>query len=250
MFMSPFSDTPTAHSDPPEYFSPPSCYTQIPSVQLSITRMSTLTEETLFYIFYSFPRDASQEAAAQELYSRGWRYHKELRLWLSKDPLVETIKGPGCERGVYVFFDPSAWSRVKKEWVLYHDQVEERGPSATSSSTDTDIKKEDPSLDPGSGSGPASGDNNTSAREDDLFKGNSSSSTEDPAHRAQGNHQAGGATFSKRNNVTGLPPQDFGMDHRSLGLYSLSSSSSSLAFTSLASSLQTSLPLGQVAVGR
>jgi hypothetical protein len=223
MFMSPFSDTPTAHSDPPEYFSPPSCYTQIPSVQLSITRMSTLTEETLFYIFYSFPRDASQEAAAQ---------------------------GPGCERGVYVFFDPSAWSRVKKEWVLYHDQVEERGPSATSSSTDTDNRKEDPSSDPGSGSGPASGDNNTSAREDDLFKGNSSSSTEDPAHRAQGNHQAGGATFSKRNNVTGFPPQDFGMDHRSLGLYSLSSSSSSLAFTSWASPLQTSLPLGQVAVGR
>ena len=35
-----------------------------------------LRVETLFYIFYSMPRDAMQAAAAVELYNRKWRYHK------------------------------------------------------------------------------------------------------------------------------------------------------------------------------
>lgn len=88
-----------------------------------------MTDETLFYIFYGLPREQVQEAAAQDLYSRGWRFHKELKLWLTKDVYHDgtgVLKGNGFERGVYVFFDPTTWSRVKKEWVLYYDQLEER----------------------------------------------------------------------------------------------------------------------------
>ena len=123
--MSPFAENPIAYSEP-EYLLPP-CYTLTGS--LPLPKMSLFTDETLFYIFYAFARDAAQEAAAQELYERSWRYHKELKLWLCKDPssLDQSVKGPGCERGVYIFFDPSSWSRVKKEWILYYDQLEERG---------------------------------------------------------------------------------------------------------------------------
>lgn len=126
-FMSPFSDNPTSFAEPDFSLSPSySLPTQMPS---ELSKLSSFTDETLFYLFYAFPRDASQEASAQELYARSWRFHKELKLWLTKDPTMDaTIQGPGCERGLYIFFDPSSWSRIKKEWILYYDQIEERGP--------------------------------------------------------------------------------------------------------------------------
>jgi hypothetical protein len=50
-------------------------------------------------------------------------------LWLTKGDVATTgeeVKGQGFERGFYMFFDPSSWSKVKKEWILYYDQLEER----------------------------------------------------------------------------------------------------------------------------
>jgi len=40
-----------------------------PSAQSKMTKFS---EETLFYIFYRFPQDALQDAAAYELYFTPW----------------------------------------------------------------------------------------------------------------------------------------------------------------------------------
>jgi len=126
-FVSPFSNTPTAGVEP--QFNLPPCYSLTTPPPPALTRIPSFSDETLFYIFYAMPREAIQEAAAQELYNRNWRYHKELRLWLTKEPGSEAIvKGAGFERGIYLFFDPSQWARVKKEWVLYYDQLEERAP--------------------------------------------------------------------------------------------------------------------------
>ncbi|KAH6566168.1 hypothetical protein BASA62_006857 [Batrachochytrium salamandrivorans] len=92
------------------------------------------------------PRDVLQEATAQELYDRSWRFHKELKLWLCKDTQASAgsaisnepfVKGTGFERGVYIFFDPLTWSRVKKEWVLYYDQLEGRIPATSKATGDT-----------------------------------------------------------------------------------------------------------------
>ena len=104
----------------------PGSYKLSQSLVPALTKLSSFTDETLFYIFYSMPRDVLQEAAAQELYSRSWRFHKEFKLWLCKDPNSEPVKGQGFERGFYIFFDPSSWSCVKKEWVLHYHQLEER----------------------------------------------------------------------------------------------------------------------------
>jgi CCR4-NOT transcription complex subunit 2 len=79
-FMSPFSDQPSVE---PEFSLSP-----VYSLSQVTPKMASYSDETLFYIFYAFPRDAMQEAAAQELYGRSWRYHKELKLWLSKDPAM------------------------------------------------------------------------------------------------------------------------------------------------------------------
>lgn len=122
-FMAPCADTQT-NAEPT--YSIPDSYI-LPHLPPALSKMSSLSDESLFYIFYSMPRDTLQECAAQELYGRSWRFHKEFKLWLCKDPQAENpVKGSGYERGVYIFFDPSSWTCVKKEWVLHYDQLEER----------------------------------------------------------------------------------------------------------------------------
>jgi CCR4-NOT transcription complex subunit 2 len=125
-FMTPFTDTPSQGADPT--FPNTASYKMSKQLPDSLSKFSSFDEETLLYIFYSMPRDRLQEAAAQELYMKRWRFHKEFKLWLTKEnfdtePLV---KGVDFERDIYVFFDPSTWTRVKKEWILYFDQIEER----------------------------------------------------------------------------------------------------------------------------
>ncbi|PWZ56080.1 putative NOT transcription complex subunit VIP2 [Zea mays] len=41
---------------------------------------------TLFYIFYSMPKDVAQLYAANELYNKGWFNHKDYRVWLTRAP--------------------------------------------------------------------------------------------------------------------------------------------------------------------
>ncbi|GAA95051.1 hypothetical protein E5Q_01706 [Mixia osmundae IAM 14324] len=127
-FVSPWSETdqhPGLHIEPE--FHLPACYNvQPPPAQ---SKLGVYSDETLFFIFYTSPRDVMQEFAAQELYKHNWRYHKELRLWLTKETGTEpTQKTATFERGSYVFFDPSSWERVKKEFVLVYEQLEVQTP--------------------------------------------------------------------------------------------------------------------------
>ncbi|KAK3816679.1 MAG: hypothetical protein J3Q66DRAFT_283374 [Benniella sp.] len=106
-------------------FHVPACYNVQPPPPPH-AKLSSVLDETLFYIFYSMPRDALQDAAAAELYNRHWRYHKELRLWLMKDQSSEQSKTPTFERGTYIFFDPNRWEKVKKDFIVMYDALEER----------------------------------------------------------------------------------------------------------------------------
>lgn len=104
-------------------FSLPECYT-VHSAVPQQQKLQNLTEETLFYIFYTMPKDAMQEAAAVELTNRNWRYHKELKLWLTKDPMSDPVQQTAqAESGMYVFFDPISWDKVKKEYFLYYPDI-------------------------------------------------------------------------------------------------------------------------------
>lgn len=109
----------------------PSCYNVQPPP--ANTKIGNFSDETLFFIFYSQPRDAMQEMAAHELcvfyyslalsrsacararrrltrgglcasrYKHNWRYHKELRLWLTKEAGTEPVqKTATFERGSYM----------------------------------------------------------------------------------------------------------------------------------------------------
>lgn len=147
-FVSPFSDAPT-QSEPE--FKLPACYmlaAQQQTVPVMDGRMNTLSEESLFYIFYAFPGDRLQLLAARELYvavrlaasgaarrsltrrtalrcvrvrmhrnQREWRYHKEERAWFSRVPEAEqtTKKQPQSERGSYYYWDVSLWRKERKD---------------------------------------------------------------------------------------------------------------------------------------
>ncbi|KAK9238517.1 hypothetical protein V1525DRAFT_341351 [Lipomyces kononenkoae] len=120
-FASPWAEMSTTKVEPE--FHLPSCY-HVQSAPPQQNKVANFSDETLFYIFYSMPRDFMQEAAAAELVSRNWRYHKELKVWLTKEPGSEPLQpSPHYERGIYTFFDPATWERVKKEYVLYYQAI-------------------------------------------------------------------------------------------------------------------------------
>jgi len=126
-FASPWAEGPSRRE--PEFFIPMCYYMQTP-LPSPVLKMSLFSEETLFYIFYSMPRDLLQAAAASELYKRDWRYHKEHKLWLTRVPSEtskpqELFKTTTHERGSFMFFDPAAWEKVRKDnVVIAYDQIE------------------------------------------------------------------------------------------------------------------------------
>ncbi|KAJ9476646.1 General negative regulator of transcription subunit 2 [Pseudozyma hubeiensis] len=129
-FITPWSENNMLASSRTEpEFTLPSCYNVQPPPPAQ-SKIASFSDETLFFIFYSTPRDVLQEVAAQELYARNWRYHKELHVWLTKEQGTEpTQKTPTYERGTYVFFDPTVWEKVSKNFHLMYEMLEEKVPS-------------------------------------------------------------------------------------------------------------------------
>ncbi|PWY73621.1 NOT2 family protein [Aspergillus heteromorphus CBS 117.55] len=109
-------------------FNLPSCYS-VANFQPLQSRIPSFSDETLFYIFYSMPRDILQEVVAEELMGRKWRYHKIERCWLTRD---ETYPGPVdvergvSERGVYLLWDPASWKKIRREFILRYEDLDNR----------------------------------------------------------------------------------------------------------------------------
>ncbi|KAE8776442.1 putative NOT transcription complex subunit VIP2 [Hordeum vulgare] len=131
-FGSPFSNEP-AKGDP-EYTTP-ACYVaeQPPALQpMHFQKFQTLI---LFYIFYSMPKDEAQICAANELYNRGWFYHKEAQQWFTRIPNMEPLlKTPTYEQGSYAFFHQGNWETVRKDNFVLHYELVEKRPSLPSAS--------------------------------------------------------------------------------------------------------------------
>ncbi|XP_073008996.1 probable NOT transcription complex subunit VIP2 isoform X5 [Typha latifolia] len=124
-FGSPWSNEPAKGE--PDY-SIPACYFAEQPPSLQPIHFSRLQLETLFYIFYSMPKDEAQLYASNELYIRGWIYHRDLQLWLARVPNIEPlVKTQIYERGSYLCFDPTIWDTFRKDnFVLHYDAMEKR----------------------------------------------------------------------------------------------------------------------------
>ncbi|KAD4584937.1 hypothetical protein E3N88_22538 [Mikania micrantha] len=124
-FGSPWSDEPVK-GDPD--FTVPQCYYSKQAPALNQRYFSKFQLNTLFYIFYSMPKDEAQLYAANELYNRNWFYHREHRLWFMRSPNMEPlVKTNTYERGSYVCFDPNTWETIRKEnFVLSYEMLDKR----------------------------------------------------------------------------------------------------------------------------
>ncbi|KAJ1906340.1 transcriptional regulator [Coemansia sp. IMI 209127] len=126
-FGSPWADQSQVYGLIEPDYKLPSCYNAC-NPPPAMTKIQSVTDETLFYIFYTMPRDELQLAAAEELYRRQWRFHKEMRLWLTKDPDSQpTARTPRGEQSVFILFDPGAWQKLKKELLVLYEMLEDRG---------------------------------------------------------------------------------------------------------------------------
>ena len=65
-------------------------------------------------------------ATMADRYNRNWRYHKELRLWLTKESgTAQSQKVPNGEQGTYTFWDPEGWGKERKEMTVLYGDLEE-----------------------------------------------------------------------------------------------------------------------------
>ncbi|KAK8865945.1 hypothetical protein IAR55_001094 [Kwoniella newhampshirensis] len=120
-FVTPWAD-PSSLSQPPrieESFHIPQCYNvHAPPVE---TKLPNFAEDTLFFAFYMSPQDILQLEVAEELYTRGWRYHTELQLWLTSPtlPSIDLSKAdvtggqPNWIRGPFMYLDTRTWTKQR-----------------------------------------------------------------------------------------------------------------------------------------
>ncbi|KAF6990707.1 hypothetical protein CFC21_007873 [Triticum aestivum] len=124
-FGSPWSNEPAKGE--PDY-QIPACYSAEQPPPLQPFNFPKFHPLTLFYIFYSMPKDVAQLYAANELYNKGWFYHREYRVWLTRaSNVAPLVKTPLYERGSYICFDPNLWDTIQKDnFVLQYESVEKR----------------------------------------------------------------------------------------------------------------------------
>ncbi|XP_013603695.1 PREDICTED: probable NOT transcription complex subunit VIP2 [Brassica oleracea var. oleracea] len=125
-FASPWANEPLKEDQ--DHFDLPQCYNaiQLPPPNQEMFRRFAM--KTLFYIFYSMPKDEAQLYAANELNNRYWFYHKEHKCWFKRigKPLLQTN---AYERGTYDCFDPDKFETVQKENIVIYYEMLERRPS-------------------------------------------------------------------------------------------------------------------------
>ncbi|KAF9038385.1 hypothetical protein BDZ89DRAFT_945874, partial [Hymenopellis radicata] len=123
-FITPWSDQSAARSVEPDYVIP-ACY-NVATPPPGPSKVTGFSDETLFFMFYSSPRDALQEVAAQELWNRNWRFHKTLRMWITKETgMVPSHKVPGGESGQYHVWDAELWAKERRDMTVRFTPFEE-----------------------------------------------------------------------------------------------------------------------------
>lgn len=120
------------YQDPSTYYQPsvlskmlPSCYPRKPSegifrINIDDMKVENLHEETLFYIFYSFPNDELQLKAYKDILRRKYNFCKLYKCFV-------TFNTPAVADNVkrtIVMFDPFTWTKISTE-VMFDDKFVE-----------------------------------------------------------------------------------------------------------------------------
>ncbi|CAJ2513619.1 Uu.00g017380.m01.CDS01 [Anthostomella pinea] len=123
-----FNDAPPRPTIPD--FRLPDCYS-VTNVQPLENKINNFNEETLMWIFYSNPGDLKQHLAAHELYNRAWRWHKKLKLWLTKDDTMQPrFMSGAAEEGYYIVWNTTEWRKDRRHFVLHYADLESNNTGA------------------------------------------------------------------------------------------------------------------------
>ncbi|CAJ0577982.1 unnamed protein product, partial [Mesorhabditis spiculigera] len=126
-FGGPWADYPCRPQDmdarvPVEYLTNATIRDKLPNI-----RLHKLGEDVLFFLFYNCPGEVYQVAAAAELYTRDWRFHKQECIWLTRSQYGQIKEQTQTyENGSYMVFDPIQWRKVPREMKLEYKYLEER----------------------------------------------------------------------------------------------------------------------------
>mmetsp|Transcript_16430 Transcript_16430/g.41200 ORF Transcript_16430/g.41200 Transcript_16430/m.41200 type:complete len:452 (+) Transcript_16430:273-1628(+) len=107
-FSGPWSES-SGNTKEPHYQLPECYYMQPPALKTG--HLQQFQPETLFYIFYALPKDVLQAYAAQELYTREWRYHGDLKLWFKRAGPADGIPAQPSGGQQYLYFDINSWEK-------------------------------------------------------------------------------------------------------------------------------------------
>jgi len=107
-FSGPWSES-SGNTKEPHYQLPECYYMQPPALKTG--HLQQFQPETLFYIFYALPKDVLQAYAAQELYTREWRYHGDLKLWFKRAGPADGIPAQSSAGQQYLYFDINSWEK-------------------------------------------------------------------------------------------------------------------------------------------
>jgi len=107
-FSGPWSES-SGNTKEPHYQLPDCYYMQPPALKTG--HLQQFQPETLFYIFYALPKDVLQAYAAQELYTREWRYHGDLKLWFKRAGPADGIPAQSSAGQQYLYFDINSWEK-------------------------------------------------------------------------------------------------------------------------------------------
>jgi len=114
--VNPLSDYATV---PDEYMHGLGLRQSLPKVDLN-----KLATDLMFYLFYAAVGDSLQLQAANELFTRGWRFNTSQQLWVARLPSVNPdVRNKNFEKGLYQYFNPSTWRRETKTMTLYYAEL-------------------------------------------------------------------------------------------------------------------------------
>jgi CCR4-NOT transcription complex subunit 2 len=80
-------------------------------------------------MFYSNPNDFMQLTAAEELFQRNWRFHKEKKIWISKTQNIKArVENHNYEEGTFHVWDVESWKKVAKDMKVEYAKLEDKSP--------------------------------------------------------------------------------------------------------------------------
>lgn len=98
-------------------------FNKIQPLRLPLIKMTNLTEDTLFFLFYTCGGSVMQLTASRELHRREWLFHRREQVWLKL-----TDSKSDCNNHTFEFFDPLNWRQETKSCPLPYEQLEKHPP--------------------------------------------------------------------------------------------------------------------------